>query len=673
MPPQKGDVKSARQWLDSIQEYRKAFRRWMMVGKRIVDRYRLEKSRAFVDLEHGRDETLHNILWANVQTMRPALFSQEPTIYAERRHGDKDLVGRLAGQVIERLINVENEENGFMATFDAVVLDVLLPGRGVPWVRFKQTGQDERSVSIDYVHWTDFAHSPERNWADVARRGWVARRQSMTKAEGKARFGAKFDDVKLTMERRQTEDMQQNDRAESQEMKYAEVWEVWDVPSRKRLFLAEGLEKPLQETDDPYRLKRFFPCPRPAYATLTNEDLEPTADYLQYIGQAEELDEISARIRALTEALKMVGVYDSSAQGIGDLLQSNDGTMVPVDNMASIISKGQGSGGGLTGVIAFMPLKEIAETLTGLYASRERIKALLYEVSGVSDIIRGQVDPREKASQSQIKAQFASKRLERRRRSVERCARDTARIAIEVVLELYPSDTLRLQSGFDMLPEIQGMEDMSKQQAWMAVEQLLRNDKLRGFRVDVETDSTIALDEGNDSEQRNQFLQSAGNFLNQALPVMQASPDLVPVMGEMLLFAIRGSRAGRTLEAKFTEAVDGMAQRVQKQQADEQAAAQQAAQAQAEGQPPEGGPPPDPVAEAKAGQIQQQAQIDGQQAQISGQQAQIEGQKAQVELQMLQAKADFEQQKYALELQKLQIQAQQAAQPPVVPDPGGIQ
>ena len=506
-------VQSPRQWLEAIDEYRQAFRPWTLLGRKIVDRYRLEKARAqAVSGSNQEQPARHNILWANVQTMKPALFSRSPIIRAERRHKDKDPLARLAGQVIERLLNVENESNGLQDTFDQVVLDVLLPGRGVPWVRFK-TGEDgSRRAMVDYVHWTDFAHAPEKNWADIVRRGWVARRVSMSRREGRRRFGRVFNQVKLTLDRRTNDERPRNRRAEPKNPKFAEVWEIWDVESRSRLFVAEGVDKFLGQAKDPYEVSDFFPCPRPAYATLSNEDLEPTPDYQQYISQAEELDEISRRIKILTKALKMVGVYDRSANGIGTLLQSDDGKMIPVDNMTALIAKGQSTGGGLTGVVAFLPLRDIAEALDKLYQSRERIKQVLYEVSGISDIVRGQVDPREKAAQSKIKAEFASARLEQRRRAVERCARDTVRIVVEVALALYSSDELRLQSGFDMLQEVEALDPIARGERWTQVEQVLRDDKIRNYRVDVETDSTVQLKEEQEGQERTQFLQAAGTF-----------------------------------------------------------------------------------------------------------------------------------------------------------------
>ena len=222
--------------------------------------------------------------------------------------------------------------------------------------------------------------------------------------------------------------------------------------------------------------------------------------------------------------------------------------------------------------------------------------------------------------------------------------------------ELYSPDTIRQQSGFDLMREMEGLEPQVKEQVWEQVIQLLKSDHARGFRVDVETDSTVEMDAGQTQEARTEFLTSAGNFLNNALPVMQSSPDLTPLMGEMLLFAIRGYRAGRTLESAFEEAVQGIKEQLEQQQ-------------QAEQQ----GPPPDPAAEAEAQKIQQQAQIEGakgqaqiqslqQKGQVEAQKGQIEAQKGQLELAQAQAELQHMVQTQALELEKLKAQIKAVGQ-----------
>ena len=647
-------------WLDEIQRYEKASEHWRGDAKKIIDRYRLERSN-LQNRSSSSSRPTFNILWSNIQTMKPALFARIPEIIAERRHRDRDPVGRIASEVIQRAANEEIERNGFKDAMDQVVLDVLLVGRGVPWVRFEvdemaDEGMANERIMLDYVHWDDFAHSPERNWADVERRGWVARRTLLTRAEGKKRFGDGFGKVPMSTSSRTSETLSERERDGSKD-KYAEVWEIWDAASKKRIFVAKGADDVLESKDPQYDLTGFFPCPRPAYATLTNEDLIPIPDYKQYIDLADELDTISGRIRKLTEALRLVGVYDASAEGIGRLLEpGQDGQMIGVTNFSALVGKSAAAGGGLHGVVQFLPMNEVAQTLLNLYQARDQAKNTLYEMSGISDIVRGQVDPREKASQSKIKAQFATQRLDQRRRAVERTARDAARIQVELMAELYSPDTIRQQSGFDLMREMEGLEPDVKEQVWEQVIQLLKSDHARGFRVDVETDSTVEMDAGQTQEARTEFLTSAGNFLNNALPVMQSSPDLTPLMGEMLLFAIRGYRAGRTLESAFEEAVQGIKEQLEQQQ-------------QAEQQ----GPPPDPAAEAEALKIQQQMQLEGakgqaqveslqQKGQVEAQKGQIEAQKGQLELAQAQAELQHMVQTQALELEKLKAQIKAVGQ-----------
>ena len=214
----------------------------------------------------------------------------------------------MCAEVIERGANEELERNGFKAAMDRVTLDVLLPGRGVPWVRFESDqmpdmpvekvdredgtsvymdedgeehdetegrmrhGKDglmlerdgvmNEKIMVDYVHWDDFAHAQERTWQDVMRNGWVARRVAMTKAEGVKRFGRQFENVPLTSTSRTSESEKQRRRDGSNEPKYGDVWEVWDAKRKEQVFVAKGLPKPLQINEDPYQSGAVLPLPR---------------------------------------------------------------------------------------------------------------------------------------------------------------------------------------------------------------------------------------------------------------------------------------------------------------------------------------------------------------------------------------------------------------------------
>ena len=652
-------------WLDEIEQYQKASKPWSDLCKRIIGRYRLESSfdeGAVVRTQPYKPT--YNIIWSNTQTIKPAMFSKQPQVVAERRHQDKDPVGRVSAEIIERASNADMERNQLKDTFDKVVLDVLLCARGVPWVRFEseETASDEgeaevvnERIMVDYVHWDDFAHARERGWGDVVRDGWVGRRTALTLKEGKERFGADFENVNLTLSSRTEQQEGEGDKTDKAG-KYAEVWEIWDAVERKQLFLAKGHKKLLESRDDPYKLEQFFPCPKPAYGTLTNEDLIPTPDHAQILDLADELDVLSWRIRKLTEAMRLRGAYDQSAEGLGKLLESaKDGEMIPVQNLAGLLSGGNAQAGGLP--IVFVPLGELIQTLLGLYQARQQAKDTLFEISGISDIVRGQVDPREKATQSRIKASYTSQRLDQRRREVERCVRDTCRIVVEMMCELYSPELLREQSGYDFLPEVAELDEGESAIIWEQVIELISQDKARGFRVDIETDSTVEMDAQVEREGRIEFLTAMGSFMEQYIVLLNEAPQLASLGGEIMMFAARGFRAGRTLESSFQQAIDTI-------QEEQQQAQQQEAQE---------GPPPDPEAEAAAAREQQKGEIEQVKAQAQIQKVQQDQQvdqaKANVEIEK--AVAEYEQMKSEHEvkmatmqtmLDKARLQAAQASQ-----------
>ena len=302
----------SKRWMDELDLYDTASKKWKKDAKRIVDRYRLERSPLpeRISVRTSSNRPTFNILWSNVQTLKPAMFSRSPEIVAERRHRDRDPVGRIASEVIQRSSNEEIERNGFKDTMDQVVLDVLLVGRGVPWVRFEadpmpdREGMTNERTIIDYMSIGMTSHiAPERNWADVERRGWVARRIGLTKKEGRDRFGAKFSEVPMTMSSRTSETLSQKQRDGSKD-RFGEVWEIWDSVSKKEYLCGQGAAPMFwKKKTTPSNWINSFPARVQAYATLTNEDLFPIPDYLQYSDLAEELDTISWRIRKLTQAL----------------------------------------------------------------------------------------------------------------------------------------------------------------------------------------------------------------------------------------------------------------------------------------------------------------------------------------------------------------------------------
>ncbi len=564
-----------RRYVAEIDLYEKEFKPWETRGKKILKLYK--------DAENVQGKRKRfNVLWSNVQTLLPACYARDPQPVAERRFKDADPIGRTASEIIERCLSYTIDCQDYGHTMRQIVSDRLLPGRGTAWARYEPTIEGEaESESVayeraipDYVYWEDFGHNVARTWEEV----WLVwRRVYMTRAKLVKRFGPVGKTIPLDYTPRGLKD-----EKTSEDIKKACIYELWDKDDKIVGFLSKGHPKMIETVRDPLELTNYFPCPRPLYATLTTDSLQPVADYALYQTQAQELEELTVRIDCLQKGLKLVGVYDSSAPGLAQILsQGYENKMVPVENWAKFSEKG-----GLDGSVAFLPIKEVAETLIALYESRDKSKQDLYEITGLADIIRGNSEPEETATAQQIKGRFAVLRISDTQSDVQRFARDLIRILGEIIAEHFSLETIKAISGVKLFTQAEKeqtqqrlelaaqqaqasgqepppvpdeIEEMLRQPTWEEVYGLLSDQVLREFRIDIETDSTIRTDEDADREARTLFLTAAGTYIDKASLAMQQAPELAPLLGELLMFGVRGHRSARSLEPAFEDAMKKLA------------------------------------------------------------------------------------------------------------------
>jgi hypothetical protein len=608
-----------------------------------------------------------NILWSNISVLFPALYGRMAKPEVSRRYSDQDPVGRLASTMLERVIEYEVTQFGdFDSAMQGAVQDRLLPGRGTAWVRYEpiivneqpeltgmpelnpdegveitNTEEIERVDSahspVDYVYWTDFLHSPARTWDEV---WWVSRWVYMTPEEGIERFGDVFKNVPL-QDQNDDVDSKNPMTAKATYGKKAKVAEIWNKRTKKVCWVAKGYPQALDERDDPLELEEFFPCPKPLLATTTNGSMIPVPDYCEYEDQAQELDNLTQRIYLLVKACKAVGVFNAEFKELGRLFTEGvDNKLFPVTAWAAMSEKG-----GLKGAIDMMDTSAIIKTLQQLYQSREVVKQSIYEISGISDILRGSTNANETLGAQQLKANFGSLRLRATQGDVARFATDLFRIKAQIVCKFYPPELIVEMSGVMNTPEGQNP------QLLQAAVQMLSNSTIRDFHIQVEADTLAQIDEQAEKQSAVEAIEAITGFLQNGLPMVQQAPEMLPLFGEMLLFTVRRFRAGRSLESAIEQAMKSL-----------QAKAQQAAQ-----QPPQQDPEMLKLqSEQQAEQMRMQAQAQSDQMKMQAQ-AQLEQAKAQLEMQMQEAKAQADMQleqmkeQFALQLanNELQVKARE--------------
>ena len=456
----------------------------------------------------------------------------------------------------------------------------------------------------------------------------------MTKDEGIERFGDVFKNVPMQSQAADV-DSKNPMTAKSAYGKKAKVAEIWNKRTKKVCWIAKGYPQALDERDDPLELEEFFPCPKPLLATTTNGSLIPVPDYCEYEDQAQELDNLTQRIYLLVKACKAVGVFNAEFKELGRMFSEGvDNKLFPVTAWAAMSEKG-----GLKGAIDMMDTSAIIKTLQQLYASREVVKQSIYEIMGISDILRGASNAQETLGAQQLKANFGSLRLRASQGDVARFATDLFRMKAQIVCKFYPPELIVEMSGVMNTPEGQDP------QLLQAAIQMLSNSTIRDFHIQVEADSLAQIDEQAEKQNAQEAVSAIGGFLQSSLPMMQGAPEMLPMMSEMLLFLVRRYRAGRGLEGaieKSMKALEDKAKQMQQQ------------------------PPPNPEmmklqAEQQAEQMRMQAQAQTEQMKVQAQ-GQIEQTKAQLEMQMQQAETQAQMQLEQMKEQFAQAMANQELQ-----------
>lgn len=616
-------------WQAELKAYEHSHKEWLLTCRDIQRRYR-EDDPIRADDQAVIGSSRFNVLWSNIQTLVPALYSRAPIPVVTRRFRDRDPVARVASTVLQRALSYTIEASDMDDRIRHAVLDYALYARGTEWARYSPPSEDDQgrpvaeAVEWDYVHRDDFAHGPGKTWADV---DWVSRTVRMTRAQGLERFGGKFRKVDLTWSP-PGENRAEHDR-DDEVINRAEIVEIWCKSERKVIFIGNPLQDPvvLEVTPDPLGLKDFFPCPAPLFGTMTTGTLVPVPDFKEYRDQARELDDLTGRIQALTSAIRMNFGYNArfpELSRIFDEGMENQG--IAVEDWSAFATNN-----GMQGAFSFVPVDAMISTLQSLIEARQTVKADLYEITGIADIVRGSTAPEETATAQRIKGRYAGLRLSDRQFAVARFVRDMLRLTGEIIAEKFSPMTLWEVSNFPAMDH--GNENPVV--IFMQAVDLLRNEKMRGFQIDIEDQSTIALDDGEDKRDRMEFLAALGQFIGNAVQLPPAmAPALLPMLGKMVLFGARGFRIGAEMEVTIEDAMTGLAKQMEQQ-------AQQ---------------PPQPTPEMiKAQADAQRMQLEGQIKQTQAQAAlQIEGIKAQA----IQMKSQSDQAIAGAQLQIKQLEAQ---------------
>lgn len=577
LPPE--STAFAVKWLAELEKAKKREKKYRKVAREVEKIYEPE----------GEDEVPFNILYSNTETLLPALYNNTPRPVVSRRYKSPDDLAAMGARVLESFLTYQIDTNGrdYTAFDDLIkfaVLQALVPGRGISWFKYDPKfeklkdaeGQEYDSLTAEQVCWEEvpwdsFLTGYARKWESIP---WVARILFMTKDEVKKNFGEEYLlEVKFNTASEGADDDRDDPRPDdSRQANLATVYEIWDKVTKKVIFLAEGSKVPLRVVDDPLKLSGFFPCPKPLQFYERNKTLIPIPLYQAYRNQAEELNRITKRISALTQMLKVRGFYDGSVQNIGQVLQGEDGILIAADNVAAMMQ-----GQTLQNSVWLFPLETIINVLQQLHVQREAVKRTIYEITGIADIMRGSSVASETLGAQEIKNQWGTLRLKRMQKSVMLYVRESLRITVEIASMQFSPETFASITGFDLPtaemkqqmqmqmqtavqqgmqvpPEIQAqVQSFSKTPTWDDIINFFRNDPMRQYRIDIETNSTVDIEATEDKQQVGEFLNAIAQFLNGIAPIVEGGM-LPPEAAKTIMTAVvRRFRFGVEVEESLNK------------------------------------------------------------------------------------------------------------------------
>jgi hypothetical protein len=559
-----------RYWAEELNTSMKARQPWWKRADKIVDRFtggHSSKSEAAKENNGGFDL---NLFHSNTKTLGDMLYGNTPKIDVSRRYAQpNDDVGRVAAEMMERLLNIDVADNGaeIEAVFRSALQDRLLAGLGCAKVRYTMEseqvpvqdemgqpmiGEDgqpvmqEKLVSedapIDYYYWGDILWGWCRNWAGMP---WIGFRSYMTQDELRARWGDEVaDNVKLKKQTKSTSDAGDQDATTDSAWMRAEVWEVWCKETRMVHWIILGYDKQLEEKEDILELSGFWPVPPFFIANVTTSLYTPTPDFTLAQDLYNEVDKLQTRIAVITEAVRVVGVYNSSADNLKKMFSAgSDNDLIPVENWALF-----GENGGIAGQVEWLPIGEIVAALQQLVGLRDSTIALLQQTTGMTDVMRGSLDNQyEGVAQTETKTKFGSVRIQALQEQFARFAGDLMQIKAEVISRHFSPETIFKRANMQFSVD----EELVPQ----AIE-LLKDPSNAKLRVAIRPESVAMIDHQALKGERTEYMNAVATYMQSAGGIMEADPSSKPFILQLLQWGLAGFKGSSEIEGVIDKAIE---------------------------------------------------------------------------------------------------------------------
>jgi hypothetical protein len=449
----------------------------------------------------------------------------------------------------------------------------------------------EQYVAIRHVAFNDFIYSPVTNWEDVT---WIGIRYYATEME----LGERFPDVK-----KENFDMMSkfdanswNNAGQKTSERYV-YWEIWDKEIKKRIIVAK--DKIIEEMDDPYKLKDFFPIPKPAFMSINGMSLIPTPDYENYYKSANIINNlyyIKENNLSILDNPHILFSSEKMAQELKTILQENGADKIVVMPSDIRNSNLQASNPTQEMQLSMKPFKDDAiATINAIDDMIQRASRQMDEQTGVPDLVRGGSKANETATAQTLKDSYLMTKLSTKKQPFEDMIAGVIQIVVDGVFGVFTDKEIlkrldlstRGEDGENADPQAQAMQTQQMIEKYQEYNALLKDDDRRCYLIKIESDSVSASKSLMQKQTAREVMEVLMPSLQLSQSVMQGliSPELAEGICKL------ATSGQKNMPAELVDSIDKMAEYwieslqtqanlAQQQQMQEQAQQQQILQSQ---------------------------------------------------------------------------------------------
>lgn len=299
-----------------------------------------------------------------------------------------------------------------------------------------------------------------------------------------------------------------------------------------------------------YNLDKTFPCPKPMIMNSPTDSFYPVTEFYQLEDIFSDIHTLFSRMIRLTWMIRARLLFDNNIDGLeAALKEAAEGDAFGVPNLAQALS---GVGGNLDRVTQYVNVLPLIQALEQVYNQLEQRLNAIYRLTGTSDLLQGLVsDPTQRTlGEQQMTEKYARNQLQEPQRKVQEFIRDIYELGAELAIKNFKDSSLDSY----IMPNTMQEKDRALYQPALG---MLRQNHKR-FRTELETDSTIALNEQYDKQMRIELVNTVTQGLERVANIAQQSPALVALNLHTLKYLIQGFRQGKMFQTEVTSAIDNV-------------------------------------------------------------------------------------------------------------------